>query len=90
MMGKVRSVTTPESSNIQSIGYDRESQAMTVIFKNGSTYTYALVPIEVWVDFIFADSPGRFFSEHVRNAYKFVRVTSLPGVEIDARPPCNI
>jgi hypothetical protein len=60
-----------KSSNIFSVGYDDKAAFLAVQFKRkeGSvTYTYPGIPRRVYEGLLDADSPGKFFNEHVRGA----------------------
>jgi len=43
-----------QSDNVQAAGYDANSMTMTVQFKNGYTYEYYGVPLELWESFLAA------------------------------------
>lgn len=53
-----------ESSMIKSVGWDR---VLIVEFNNGSVYTYPL-PREYYEGFLTAESPGKYFIQHVKSA----------------------
>ena len=60
-----------KSSNILSVGYDDKAAFLTVQFrrKEGScTYTYPGIPKRVFEGLLSAESPGKFFNEHVKGA----------------------
>lgn len=60
---------TVDSSNIQGIGYDEESNTLEVTFKIGKTYTYNGVPVEVWREFAKSPSKGIFFFNYIRDRF---------------------
>lgn len=67
-----------ESSNINSIGYDAESQTLAVRFKDkeggaGKLYRYANVPPEVYAEMSEAESVGRFFAVAVRGKFEVIK-----------------
>lgn len=62
------------SSNLASVGYDPEEMVLEVAFKSGSVYRYSNVPMGVHVGLLSAGSKGKFFHQHIRNAYQFERV----------------
>ena len=43
-----------QSDNVQAAGYEATTLTMTVQFKNGFTYEYYGVPLEVWDSFVSA------------------------------------
>ena len=59
---------TPQSSNIRRVGYDADTQDLTVEFAGGS-YVYSGVD-KGTADVLAADpSPGSFFARHVKTRY---------------------
>ena len=66
-----------KSSNIHSIGWNATSGLMiTFKGKDGKptgTYHYADVPESVHADLMAADSHGKHFLAHIRNAYRGVK-----------------
>jgi hypothetical protein len=57
------------SSNILSVGYDRKAAFLRVEFrrKEGSVfYIYPDIPSHVFYQLLNADSPGKYFNQHVR------------------------
>lgn len=62
------------SSNIKSVGYDRDRKVLEVEFKTGAVHQYEDVPGDLSEQMVRAESVGRFFSEHVRGRYKSSRV----------------
>jgi len=61
------------SSNIEAIGYDRQTRTLRVTFKSG-VYDYADVPPEVALDLLFAESHGAFLAREVKNVYEYRKV----------------
>ncbi len=64
------------SSVIRSVSYDPAGRALTVRFVSGRVYVYADVPARVVAGLRKADSKGRYFNAHIRNAY---RCRALPA-----------
>lgn len=62
------------SSNIQSVGYDAESNTLEIEFKSGTIYQYFDVPQAVYQELLNASSMGQYFSSNIRSAYRFARV----------------
>lgn len=56
------------SSNISSIGYDKEKSRLCVQFNNGKVYEYTGVPQETFVDLITSESHGKSFNKLIRNS----------------------
>jgi hypothetical protein len=62
------------SQSVRSIGYDKRTHTLEVEFKSGTIYRYASVPIELWSDFLQAESKGQFFQQHVRDHFPTTRL----------------
>lgn len=62
------------SSNIESAGYDEETQVMEVAFLNGGVYRYSNVPKSVWEAFLNGNTPGEYFYHFIRLLYPYYRV----------------
>jgi hypothetical protein len=60
-----------KSSNIHSIGYDREAKVLQVEFLNGSVYQYCNVPEFVYQELMQASSKGKFFNSKIAFSYKY-------------------
>ena len=59
------------SSNINSIGYDADSQILEIEFDNGSVYEYSGVPEGEHTGLMNADSKGTYFNANIKNRYPF-------------------
>lgn len=66
--GMVR--TQVASSNIASVGYDKESMVLEVEFHNGAVYQYFDVPEEVYIGLIKAPSHRAYFVFEVKDIYE--------------------
>ncbi len=62
---------TVESSAIHAIGYDPDLRVLEVIFNTGRIYQFTDVPPEQFDALRRAQSKGRYFSEHIRDAYPY-------------------
>ena len=63
------------SSNILAIGYDDNSRILRIQFKsNYSVYDYYDVSKEVFLDFIQAESKGRYHINHIRGEYDYQKI----------------
>jgi hypothetical protein len=62
------------SSTIARVGYDESSRELVVEFVNGTTYKYLDVPPTMYEALTCAMSAGRFFGDHIRDEYRFVRL----------------
>ncbi|WP_447978473.1 KTSC domain-containing protein [Candidatus Nitrospira bockiana] len=60
-----------DSSNIEAIGYDRETQELHVRFlRSGLTYVYYEVEEWVFNELMLSDSKGTYFNTNVKNRYQ--------------------
>lgn len=64
-----------QSSNIAAAGYNAATKTMDVQFKNGSRYSYADVPQDVFDDFLSADSKGQFFNTNIKSRFVPTKAT---------------
>ncbi len=55
------------SSNIASVGYDKEKSRLCIQFQSGKVYEYAGVSPETFVDVITAESTGKVFNTLIKN-----------------------
>jgi hypothetical protein len=62
-----------DSSSIKEVGYDEIESQLHVRFVTGSLYAYMNVPKELFQELINAESVGKYFAEHVKKQYDFVR-----------------
>jgi len=68
------SLTTASSAILD---FHYKSQVLTVSFLDGNEYEYFDVPKNVYIKFVNADSPGRFFRRHVCNSYLYRSTSRL-------------
>lgn len=57
------------SSRITEMGYDADEAIVYVRFTDGPAWQYKYVPENIWLDFVSADSKGRFINQ-VLNHYE--------------------
>lgn len=62
------------SSNLQSIGYDSDSQTLEVEFKNGGIYQYSGVPEHEFTNVMNADSHGKYFIANIKDRYPYTKL----------------
>ena len=78
-----------ESSQIESIGHDVETNTLAIRFKSkkgvGSLYFYENVGPILFADFLHAESIGKFFAEHLKYSedHPYVKVQ---GPKAQAQP----
>lgn len=58
-----------QSSNLAGYDYDPETQALTITFRSGRTYSYGSVPQDVADGLGEASSPGQYFNRHIKDNY---------------------
>jgi hypothetical protein len=69
-MAKSRMILYPvDSSMLAAVGYDAKAERMVVLFNTGKAYTYAGVPLKVYLSLISAESKGQFMNEKVIGTY---------------------
>lgn len=52
--------TNPQRPRILSAGYDRPTQTLSVVFRDGTSWNYYGVTYQMWTAFKAAPSPGRY------------------------------
>lgn len=62
------------SSNILSIGYDKDSQMLEVEFNTKRVYRYSNVPPHVYAALMRSQSHGKYLLQHINNNYSSVEV----------------
>ena len=62
------------SSNLASVGYNRETDTLEVEFLDGSVYQYYDVPENMYDQLMRAGSKGQFLRAYIVNAYPYSRV----------------
>ena len=60
-----------DSSNVEAIGYDDETQDLHVQFLSGGYYIYHRVPRDVFDRLMSAPSKGSFLNREVKRVYDF-------------------
>ena len=73
VFSKVSHSETPHSAAIKAASYDPSRMALRVTFKSGSHYEYGCVERETYDGLVAAESKGRFFHNHIRDAYPMIR-----------------
>ncbi len=62
------------SSNIRSIGYDRQSAALEVEFTSGDVYQYFDVPEHLYRGLMDASSHGQFLNDNIKYGYRYQKI----------------
>ena len=66
--------TPVKSSNLQSIGYDLETQTLEIEFKFGKVYQYYNVPNPIYLALMNALSHGTYFHKYIKGTYSYRRI----------------
>jgi hypothetical protein len=61
--------TPVNSSNVQSVGYDADSQVLEVEFNSGAIYQYAGVPKSEHDALMNSDSKGKYLHANIKNRF---------------------
>ena len=62
-----------DSSNIEAVGYDDDTQELHVQFLSSGYYIYSDVPREIFDDLINAPSKGSFLNREVKGIYQVTK-----------------
>jgi hypothetical protein len=62
-----------DSSNIEAVGYDDDTQELHVQFFSSGYYIYNDVPRQIFDDLINAPSKGSFLNREVKGIYQFAK-----------------
>ena len=63
-----------ESSNLASVGYDKENQILEVQFNHGGVYQYFEVPKNVYEALMNAGSHGKYFVHNIMDDYEYQKM----------------
>jgi len=61
------------SEAMDAVSYDDAMEVLTIDFGNGNVYDYLGVPVDVYEQFLKADSKGGFFAETIKENYESIR-----------------
>ena len=65
----------PDSSNVERAEYQLGPDPyLVVVFRKSGAYRYDGVPVEVWLELLKADSPGKFVHANLRDRYPTTKV----------------
>lgn len=73
-MYKSEEMIVVQSSNIESVGYDKVDQEVYVRFLNGSVYVYRGVPLHDFEGLRDAPSVGSYLHRNFKNVYAYERI----------------
>jgi len=63
------------SSQIRSIGYDKQSLVLEVEFVSGNIYQYFNVQDFLYQQFLHASSYGEFLNDNIRYNYRYKKIS---------------
>ena len=62
------------STNLSAVGYDSETDLLTIEFNDGGLYEYYNVPQNIYNELMSAPSKGIFFHRFIRDTYRTVKI----------------
>ena len=66
---------TVNSTNIDSVGYNADTQTLTVKFRvSGQTYEYYNVPQNLYEGLMASESKGKYINDNIRSQFNYRRV----------------
>ena len=77
-----------ESSNIEEIGYHRQTSTLRIIFQENRAYDYPMVPNSEYQKLMQAESKGRFFNTRIKPMYGH-RTVRPEQLQPPPEPCCN-
>ena len=63
-----------DSTMLQAVAYDAETQCLTLTFHTGAVYEYEGVPKRVYDELLIADSKGQYAHAHIVDCYPYRQV----------------
>lgn len=66
------------SSNVDRVGYRRDSSSLLVVFKSGTGYVYSGVPEHIADELLKAPSKGTFFGKNIRDKFATAKLADQP------------
>lgn len=68
-------MVTVNSTNIDSVGYNADTQTLTVKFRvSGQTYEYLNVPQTLYEGLMASESKGKYINDNIRSQFNYRRV----------------
>lgn len=65
----MRLITCPDSTSIDSFGYDFDRKVLHVFFKKSGHYKFFDVPRTRFIKMVNADSRGKYFGKFIKNIF---------------------
>jgi hypothetical protein len=71
----------------QAATYQDQSALLELEFRNGTTYRYLGVPVQVYREFLRSKSNGRYFNQYIRNRFRRAKIDPpRSGTAADSAP----
>lgn len=67
-------LTTINSGNLNSVGYDVKNKILEIQFDNNTIYHYLQVPQKIYVELMKAESPSIYFYAAIRNRFQYRQI----------------
>lgn len=61
------------SSSLTAVGYEADTQTLTIEFRNGGTYEFYEVPESTHQELMAAGSHGEYFARNIRGKYRYAK-----------------
>ena len=58
------------SSDLASVGYDKETKILEIEFNSGGVYQYFEVPEYIYEGLLYASSHGKYFNQNIKENYQ--------------------
>lgn len=63
-----------DSTDLEEIGYDADTNTLVIEFKRGNVYKYNDVPQAVYDGLMSADSVGKYFNQFIKRNYGYSKI----------------
>ena len=57
------------SSNLDAVGYNKQTETLYIRFKSKKVYSYERVPEYTFTELVEAESVGKFFNQFIKNQF---------------------
>jgi hypothetical protein len=65
-----------KSTSLNAATYQDQSAFLELEFRSGAIYRYGGVPAQTYQELLLAESKGRYFNQHVRGRFTYVKIDS--------------
>ena len=63
-----------QSTSLNAATYQDQRGFLELEFRSGAIYRYIGVPEQVYQELLSAESKGRYFNQHIRNRFSYVKI----------------